>query len=149
MSLHEQILADMITAMKAKDAARLSVLRMLKSAFLLAQKEGGADATTLPDERVMEILKKEVKKRNESAEAFRTGNRPELAEKEEAEKAIIESYLPAPMSADEVKAVVNRVIEQHGKENFGAVMGAAMKELKGQADGQQVRAMVNELLGAK
>lgn len=149
MSLHEQILADMITAMKAKDAARLSVLRMLKSAFLLVQKEGGADATTLPDERVMEILKKEVKKRNESAEAFRNGNRPELAEKEEAEKIIIESYLPAPMSADEIKAVVNRVIEQHGKENFGAVMGAAMKELKGQADGQQVRAMVNELLGAK
>lgn len=149
MSLHEQILADMITAMKAKDAARLSVLRMLKSAFLLVQKEGGADATTLPDERVMEILKKEVKKRNESAEAFRNGNRPELAEKEEVEKKIIESYLPAPMSADEVKAVVLNVIEQHGKENFGAVMGAAMKELNGQADGQQVRAMVNELLGAK
>lgn len=146
MSLHEQILSDMITAMKAKDAERLAVLRLIKSSLLLAQKEGSADVKTLPDERVMEILKKELKKRQESADAFRAGGRPELADKEEAEKKIIESYLPAPMSAEEVKTVVQGVIDTMGKGNFGAVMGAAMKELKGKADGDQVRAMVNELL---
>lgn len=146
MSLHETILSDLLAAMKARDAERVSVLRLVKSSLLLALKEGSADVTTLPDNRVIDILKKEVKKRVESAEAFRAGGRPELADKEEREKKIIEAYLPAAMPEDEVKAVVQGVIDQLGRENFGAVMGAAMKELKGKADGGQVRALVNELM---
>lgn len=145
MSLHTTILSDLSAAMKEQDEQKVSTLRMVKAALLHAQKETGDDAD-LDDETVLSLLSKEAKKRKESAEAFRSGDREELAAKEDAELAIIEAYLPAQASDDDIRAAVQSVIDDMGGDNFGAVMGAAMKKLQGQADGNRVKTIVQELL---
>lgn len=149
MTLQDRILSDMVQAMKDKNTQKLGVLRMVKAAFLTAAKdkpkEGG---TVLSDEEVVGILKREGKKRKESAAAFTTGNRKDLADTELAELAIIEAYLPAQMSADAIRDIVNSVITEKGKANFGAVMGAVMQQVNGQADGSIVREVVNECMKA-
>ncbi|MBI2411338.1 MAG: GatB/YqeY domain-containing protein [Candidatus Kerfeldbacteria bacterium] len=143
MSLQQTILADLTHAMKERDADTVSVLRMIKSSFILASKEAGG-SEELSDEIVLALLRKEAKKRQESATAFRQGNRVDLAEKEEKELSLIERYLPAQLSEDEIMQVVARVAAEVGTQNFGALMGAVMKKLHGQADGNTVRTLVQK-----
>lgn len=145
MSLQENILADLTASMKAKDAEKLGVLRMLKAAFLNESK-AASGSDTLDDKTVVVILKREAKKRKEAATAYTEGNRPELAEKENAELAIIETYLPEQMSDEDVSAIVDEVIANMESPQFGAVMGAVMKKTAGQVDGDQVKKLVEEKL---
>lgn len=146
MSLHQQILSDVTKALKEQDAARLSVLRMLKAALLNEVKSTQRTSDTLNDEEVIVVLSREAKKRKESVEAFQNAGREELAQKEKEELVVLSSYLPAQATDDDIRAVVDVAIAEKGKENFGAVMGAAMQQLKGKADGARVKVIVQEQL---
>jgi len=151
MTLQDRILSELVQAMKEKNTQKLGVLRMVKAAFLLAAKEkplSDGSGNTLSDEEAIAILKREAKKRKDSAEAFIAGSRKDLADVELAELAIIQEYLPAQMSQEALQAIVTSVIAQKGKENFGAVMGAVMQQVAGQADGALVREVVNNCLKA-
>ncbi len=143
MSLKQKIREDMKQAMRAKEAQKLSVLRMLISAINYAQ----IDTKGEMDEKAVEqVLRREAKKRRETIEAYRQGGREESAQKEEFELKIIEAYLPQQMSEEEVRAKVKEILG--GQElNFGQAMGMVMKELKGKADGGLVNKIVREMVG--
>lgn len=144
MSLHQTILSDLSSAMKEQQTEKVAVLRMIKAAFLNAAKSGAPGSDILSDEEVITILSKEAKKRKESATAFREGNRPDLVEKEDAERAIIETYLPAQLNDEEIRAVVQTIMQENADANFGMIMGKAMQQLKGKADGDRVKQIVQE-----
>lgn len=145
MSLQKTILSDLTEAMKAKDAQKLSVLRMLKAAFLNESKAASGN-DELSDDDVVTLLKREAKKRKEAMTAFTEGNRPELAEQEQAELVIIEEYLPAQMDDAAISAAIDEVLSGMDNPQFGAVMGAVMKKTAGQADGDRVKELVNQAL---
>lgn len=150
MSLTEQISADLITAMKAKDKIVLEAIRAAKTAFLLAKTEKGADASLTSDEE-LKIIRKLVKQRRESAEIYKAQNRSDLYEKEVAEADVLEKYLPARMSHDELENVIAAIIKRIGAKSpadMGKVMGTATKELAGKADGKEISAIVKKLLGS-
>lgn len=139
-----------MAAMKAKDKVVLESLRAAKTAFTLAKAEKGADATLTSDEEI-KILQKLVKQRRESAEIYRTQNRQDLWEKEDAEANVLEKYLPAKMSDEELTGALKAIIERVGAKSpadMGKVMGAATKELAGKADGREISAKVKQLLGS-
>ncbi len=146
MTLKEQIISDMTAAIKAKDAARTSTLRMVKAAITNREKEGGGELT---DEDVQKLLRSQVKQRRDSVEQYQKGGRPELAEKEQAEIAIIEAYLPQAASLVEIDQAVAAAIVQtnaSSMKDMGGVMKAAMANLAGKnADGK----MVSETVKAK
>jgi uncharacterized protein YqeY len=146
MTLKDQIISDMTAAMKAKDAARTSTLRMVKAAITNREKEGGGELT---DEDVQKLLRSQMKQRRDSVEQYQKGGRPELAEKEQAEIAIIEGYLPQGASLVEIDQAVAAAIVQTGAssmKDMGAVMKAAMANLAGKnADGK----IVSETVKAK
>ncbi|MCF8324854.1 MAG: GatB/YqeY domain-containing protein [Leadbetterella sp.] len=147
MSLKTQIDADIKAAMLARDAAKLLALRDIKKVILIEETKPGAEELTEADE--MRILQKAVKQRKDSAEIYKTQNRPELLEKELAEIAIIETYLPAAMSSDELKAIIAGIIANLGATSpadMGKVMGVASKELAGKAEGRAISEMVKTLL---
>lgn len=149
MSLTDQIAADLIAAMKAKETIRLEALRAVKTAFILARSEKGAGSQLSPGEE-LKVMQKLVKQRRESAAIYREQKRPDLFEKEEAEADVIEKYLPARMSDDELTAAVKNLIEKTGAtgpSDMGKVMGAASKELAGKADGKDIAAKVKQILG--
>jgi len=149
MSLTDQIAGDLIAAMKAKETVRLEALRAAKTAFTLARSDKGAGSQLTPDEE-LKIMQKLVKQRRESAAIYREQKRPDLYEKEEAEADILEKYLPARMSDDELAAAVKNIIEKTGAKgpsDMGRVMGAASKELAGKADGKDIVAKVKQILG--
>lgn len=147
--IQDTITADLTAAMKAREALKVEVLRGLKSAFtneLVATKRKPTDQ--LPDEDAIGVIRREVKKRKESIEAFRNGGRPELAEKEESEKAILDAYLPALMSKEDIKKIAEAKKAEMGvsdKKDMGKFMGAVMKDLAGKADGNDVKDVINEL----
>ena len=157
--LTQQIKAEIPIAMKAKDQVRLDTLRMLTAAFtneLVATKRKPTDE--LPDEDAIAVIRREVKKRKEAAEAFKGGGRPEAAAKEHAEEAILSAYLPALMSEDEVMKVVKAKYEEMAKAAKGGspgagldpalrgkLMGMVMKELAGKADGTVVKMIVDKV----
>jgi len=144
MTLKEQIVADMMMAMKAR-APELDTLRMLK-ADIMKYEVSGADKVAT-DEVVIDIVKRSIKQRKEAAEGFTMGGNTEAAAKEISEIAYFEKYMPEQMSEDQVKEVVQAVIDQIGEgAQFGQVMGMAMGKLKGQADGGLVNKVVKELL---
>lgn len=146
MSLLESLQKDMVAAMKAKDKAKLSTVRMLKAAVTNEQINVGHDLTS--DEEVS-VLSRELKQRKDSLEEFKAAGRDQAVADLEAEIAVVESYLPEQLSVDEVKAVVEETIEAVGatsKADFGKVMGVLMPKLKGKADGKLVNATVKELL---
>ena len=146
--LKEKITADMLAAMKAKDDIRVSVLRLLKAAIMKFEVSGN-EKKNASDEEVLQIIGREVKQRKDSIDAYKKGGRNELAAQEEAELKILQTYQPAQMSEDEIRAVISRVISQTGmssKADFGKVMGAAMPHVKGKADGQLVSKVVGEML---
>jgi uncharacterized protein len=148
MSLTEKISADLITAMKAKDKVALEAIRAAKTAFTLARAEKGADSLT-PEEE-LKIIQKLVKQRRESAAIYKEQNRPDLYEKEDIEADVLEKYLPAKMSDEELLKIIKGIIEKVGARSpadMGKVMGVATKELAGKADGKEISAKVKELLG--
>lgn len=148
MTLKEQIYADLIASMKAKDEIKTSTLRMLKAAIMKFEVAGDKKIAAT-DENVLQVINREVKQRKDSIDAYKQGGRGDLAAQEEAEMKILQSYLPAQMNEDEVKAVINQVISQTGmtaKGDFGKVMGAVMAQVKGKADGQMVNRLVGEML---
>ena len=147
MTLKEQIVADMTAAMKAKDAARTSTLRMVKAAIANREKESGAQ---IDDEDVLKLLRSQLKQRRDSVEQYQKANRQDLAEKETAEIAVIESYLPQAASAEEIEQAVVEAISETGAtsmKDMGAVMKASMAKLAGKnADGRLVSETVKKKL---
>lgn len=148
MSLSEQIMAEIKEAMKAKDTVKLESLRAVKSALLLAQTESGAK-TELTSEEEIKLLQRLVKQRKDSARIYTEQGRPDLAEPEIAQAAVIERFLPAQLSEAEVEAVVSTIIAETGATgmaSMGKVMGEASAKLAGQADGKTISAIVKKLL---
>ena len=139
----------MQAAMKEKNQVKLDTLRGLLAGFtneLVANKRQSTEA--LPDDMAVAVIRREVKKRKEAADAFTKGGRAESAAKEEAERAILEAYLPEMMSEEEVRAAVLKKKDELGvtdKKDAGMLMGRVMKELQGKADGAIVKAVVDSL----
>ena len=149
MSLTEKVSSDLITAMKAKDKVALEAIRAAKTAFVLARAEKGADLV-LTAEDELKIIQKLVKQRRESAAIYREQNRPDLYDKEEAEAEVLQRYLPAKMSDDDLLKIIKGIIDRLGAKSpadMGKVMGVATKELAGKADGKEISAKVKQILG--
>lgn len=149
MSLHQDIKGQMVEAMKARDTVRLNVIRGLLSAFTneaVAKKHKPDEE--LSDEEVLSVITRAVKQRKDSIEQFEKGSRQDLADAEKAELAILEKYLPAQMSREEVLDFVKKKQAELNinKEQKGQFMGTIMKELKGRADGNMVKEAVEKLL---
>lgn len=144
--LQDTISGNLTAAMKAKELLTVEVLRGLKAAFtneLVATKRKPTDS--LPDEDALAVIRREVKKRKEASEAFRTGNRAELADKEDQERTILEAYLPPTMPKDEImKIALAKKLElgMTDKKDMGKFMGVLMKELAGRADSSDVKDVV-------
>lgn len=148
MDLFDTISADIKSAMLARDKVRLETLRGIKKEFLEAKTAKGADGS-LSDDQAMKILAKMAKQRKETAEIYTQQSRPELAENELAEAAVIESYLPKALTDEELTAALKDIIARSGAtsaKEMGKVMGIASKELAGRADGKVISAKVRELL---
>lgn len=148
MTLFEQVSEDIKQAMLAKDKVALDALRGIKKEFLEAKTAKGSDGE-LHDDRALQILQRLVKQRKESAEMYKAANRPELADEEMAQCAIIERYLPAMMSEVELTEALSAIIAQvgaTGPQDMGKVMGVATKQLAGKAEGKTISLKVRELL---
>ena len=150
MTLFQRVDADLKDAMRAKDTIRLGVLRMLKSALKYgAIEKSGADAE-LNDADAVQVIRKQAKQRQDSIESFEKGGRLELAEKEKAELAILNSYLPQQLGPDELSKVVRETIAEVGaasKAQMGAVMKALQAKAAGRVDGKSLSAEVQKQLG--
>jgi uncharacterized protein len=149
MDFQARIDQDLKDAMKARQSDRLNVIRMLKSSLKLAAiEQGGADAR-LDDAAALAVVRKELKKRQDSIEQYMHGNRPELAEKERAEAAILQTYLPKQLTQEEIAALVRESIAEAGatsKAQMGAVMKVAAAKAAGRADGKALSAAVSAAL---
>lgn len=147
MSVQKEITEKMKEAMKAKDTIGLTALRALKSAFLLAKTEVGAGELT--SEQELKIIQKQVKQRKDSAQVYLEQNRQDLADPELAEAKVLEQFLPAALSEDEITSVVRDVIKNinaEGMKDMGKVMGVVSKKLAGQADGKTISTIVKQEL---
>lgn len=146
--LFDQVSKDIVAAMKAKDKVRLEALRNIKKVFIEAKTAPGAN-DTLDDAAALKILQKLAKRGNDSAALYKGQNREDLAEAELAQVAVIESYLPKPMSSEEIENAVKDIISQTGASSIkemGKVMGIASKQLAGKADGKTISEIVKKLL---
>ena len=149
MTLQERIDSDLKDAMRAKDAAKLGVLRMLKSALKYSAIEKSAEGQ-LDDAEAAQVIRKQVKQRQDSIEQFEKGGRAELAAKEKEELAILNAYLPKGLEADELAALVRDAIAEVGatsKAQMGAVMKALQAKVAGRADGKTLSQEVSRQLG--
>lgn len=149
MSLQTNIQGGIKDAMKNKDSVRLNVLRGLSTAFMnYSVANGGTPQTELSDDQVMEIINKEAKKRKDSIEQFTNGGRLDLVDKEEAELMILKEFLPIPMAEAEIIPIIRAKIAETNaeKSQAGKVVGMVMKDLKGKADGDLIKKLVDELL---
>lgn len=149
MDIFEKVSKDIIAAMKAKDKMRLEALRNVKKYFIEAKTAPGAN-DTLDDATALKILSKLAKQGRDTAALYTEQGRPDLAEEEAAQAAIIEEYLPKALSADELEAEVKAIIAEIGAssmKDMGKVMGIASKKLAGRADGKAISALVKQLLG--
>lgn len=145
--LKDRLAREMRDAMKARDAGRLGALRMLTASVKNREVAVGHE---LSDEEVQEVAATEVKRRKEAAEAYRRGNRPELEERERAEQAVLETYLPERLSEEETAALVDEAVSVTGAEgpgDLGKVMGYVMGKAKGRVDGGEVNRLVRDRLG--
>jgi uncharacterized protein len=147
MSLHAQLAAEIKAAMLARDADRLSTLRLLKSAlgYVAIEKQ----TETLLDADFLSVVQKEVKKRRDASEQFQAGGRAELAAKELAELKVLEIFLPQPLSAEELEALVKACIQETGatsKKDMGQVIRAAQAKAAGRAEGKAISQLVGRLL---
>lgn len=146
--LFEQISADIVSAMKAKDKVRLMALRNVKKYFIESKTAPGAN-DELSDEDAMKILAKLAKQGKDTASVYESQNRADLAEEEMKQVRIIEEYLPKPLSAEELRTVLSAIIQEVGAtsaKDMGRVMGLASKQLAGKAEGRVISATVKELL---
>ena len=149
MSLWQRIDADLKDAMREKNAIKLGVLRMLKAALTNATIEKGGADSKLTDAEAAQVIRKQVKQRQDSIESFEKGGRAELAAKEKEELSILQSYLPQAMSADELAKIVGEAIAEIGatsKAQMGAVMKALQAKVAGRADGKTLSAEVQKQL---
>lgn len=147
MSLQERLAKEIKAAMLAKDASRLSALRMLKSAVGYVQIERKTE--NLSDADFITLVQKEVKKRRDSVEQFEKGGRPELAANEQQEIAILETFLPQPLTAEELEKLVRATIQElgaTGKKDMGPVIKAVQAKAAGRADGKTISTLVGKLL---
>lgn len=148
MTLFDQVSEDIKKAMLAKDKVALDALRGIKKEFLEAKTAPGSDGE-LKDEKALQILQKLVKQRKESAEMYRGAGRPELAEEEMAQCKVIEQYLPAMLSEEELTEALKQIIDAvgaTGPQDMGKVMGTATKQLAGKAEGRMISTIVKQLL---
>ncbi|MBL4624547.1 MAG: GatB/YqeY domain-containing protein [Flavobacteriales bacterium] len=150
MSLTDQINGDIKAAMLAREKDKLEALRAVKSALLLAGTEKGANGN-VSDETGLKVLQKLVKQRRDAAVIYTEQNRDDLARPELFQAEVIGTYLPAQMGEDEVKAIIQQIIERTGASSpadMGKVMGPAMGQLQGKADGKLISGLVKELLSS-
>jgi uncharacterized protein len=149
--LHQTIEAELKSAMKSGEKEKTGVLRFLVSAIKNHQIEIKAKGEEyLKDEEVIAVIRRQVKQRKDSIAEYEKGGRQELADKEKVEMVILENYLPAQADVEKIREVVKAKMQELGitdKSGFGKLMGAAMAELKGQADGDAVKKVVEEELG--
>ena len=148
MGLYDQVSNDIKEAMKARDKVRLETLRNIKKVFIEAKTAPGSN-DTLEDADALKILQKLAKQGNESAETYKQQNREDLAAEELAQVAVIEQYLPKPISEEEIEAAVKAIVEETGAssmKDMGKVMGMASKQLAGRADGKVISTIVKKLL---
>ncbi|HSR68933.1 MAG TPA: GatB/YqeY domain-containing protein [Acidobacteriota bacterium] len=146
LDLTAKIKSDLKAAMLAKDELRRTTLRSVITAITNAEK---SRPDALSENDVLQLINKEAKKRREAVEQYRKGGRDDLADREEAEYAVLQSYLPQQLSREEIEAVVQPVIDElgaSGPQQMGQVMGKVMPKLQGKADGKMVNAVVRELL---
>ena len=148
MALLDQIKGDVKEALKARNALRAETLRGLVSSLNNEEIACRSNSKEFTDEVALKVLQGEAKKRKEAIEVYSGAGREELAEKEKEELKIIEGYLPAELTEEEVSEIVKKVIETTGGDNFGAVMGAVMKEVSGRADSQLVTKVVKEQISS-
>jgi uncharacterized protein YqeY len=149
VTLSERVDSDLKTAMREKNATKLGVLRMLKAALTNAAIEKGGAQDKLTDADATQVIRKQVKQRQDSIESFEKGGRAELAAKEKEELSILQSYLPQQMSADEISKIVRETIAEVGatsKAQMGAVMKAVQAKAAGRADGKTLSAEVQKQL---
>ena len=149
MTFQARIDQDIKAAMMAREAAKLGVLRMLKTSLMNAAIEKGGAGSTLDDSEALAIVRKEVKKRQDSVEAFEKGGRPEMAASEKAEIEILNAYLPQQLSSAELEALVKAAIAEAGatsKKDMGAVMKLVNAKAAGRADGRTLSAEVQKQL---
>ena len=149
MNLSERVDSDLKTAMREKNAVKLGVLRMLKAAVTNATIEKGGADSKLTDAEAIQVIRKQVKQRQDSIESFEKGGRAELAAKEKEELSILQSYLPQGMSAEEISKAVRETIGEVGassKAQMGAVMKALQAKVAGRADGKTLSAEVQKQL---
>jgi uncharacterized protein len=149
--LAQRIDSDLKDAMRARDTARIAVLRMLKSALKYAAIEKSGAEGELDDAEAIQVIRKQVKQRQDSIESFEKGGRAELADKEKAELAILRAYLPAALSAEELAAIVRQTIAETGatsKAQMGVVMKALQPKIAGRADGKTLSQEVQKQLGS-
>lgn len=153
MTLKDQLNADLRDAMRANEETRKTTLRLLITAIKNAEipPEGAtsSERPVLDDDAVMALIRKEVKQRRDSIEAYTKANRPDLAEKEESEVAVLAGYLPQQMSREELVPIIRGIIERlgaSGPADKGKVMPAVMAELRDRAEGREINAVVSELL---
>ena len=147
MSLSDRLSQEIKSAMLARDADRLTPLRLLKSAIGYAQIERKTE--NLEDADVIAIIQKEIKKRRDSIDQFEKGGRPELAAKEKAELAVLETFLPQPFSNEELEQLVRATIQEIGattKKEMGVIIKAVQAKAAGRADGKTISALVGKLL---
>src|ERR1700739_1040746 len=150
VALYDRIQTEMIDARRKRDDVALGTLSLLKNELVRASKEGSAGGR-IDDDLVVRVARKEVKRREEAIDAFRKAGREDSARREEAEMAVLRSYLPAAMGDQELEAEVRAVIAEvkpDGPKGFGAVMKAATARLAGRADGAQIAAVTRRLLGS-
>ena len=148
MSLEQKVMADMKPAMLGKDEKALRGLRAIKAAIILAKTAEGAGGE-LKEQDETKLLQKLIKQRKDSLEIYVQQNRPDLAKKEQEEIEIIEKFLPKQLTADELKTILSKIITEVGATSpadIGKVMGAATKQLSGQADGKTISTIAKELL---
>ena len=148
MSLEQEVMGQMKDAMKAKDEALLRGLRAIKAEIIKAKTEPGANGE-ISEDTEMKLLQKLVKSRKDSLDIYQKQNRPDLAQKESEEIAVIERFLPQQLSEEEIKTAVAAIIAETGAagpQDMGKVMGAASKQLAGKAEGKAISAIVKQLL---
>lgn len=150
VALYDRLQAELIDARRRRDDVALGTLSLLKSELVKASKDTAA-AGIVDDALLVRIARKEVKRREEAIEVYRKAGREETARREEAEMALLRTYLPAAMSAEQVEAEVRKIVAElkpEGPNAFGVVMKAATARLAGKAEGAQVAAAARKLLGA-
>lgn len=149
MTLQDQIDEDLKSAMKAREAEKLAVLRMLKSAIKYAAIEKHGAEGKLEDQAALAVIRKQVKQRQDAIAGFEKGNRPELAAKEKSEMTVLETYLPKGLTPAELTALVQEAIAETGatsKAQFGAVMKAAQEKAGGRADGKALSEEIKRVM---